>query len=178
MNIELLADSDIPSQGIVFMIVIIFSFLKWLYTSLTNKAPNQDNGSQGLADLYEQYRENIQNRQANSLEYAHSEPPVTDQSVPAPTPPELPEMPSASQKFDSATSLVYSQDDIKQASVQKRGNSIASPILSSAELKRESRSPQKSITSQLRNKQSLRNALVLQEILSPPKALKDSSNSL
>lgn len=168
MNIELLADSDIPGQGIVFIIVIIFSFLKWLYTSLTNKPSDQQGTPEGLEDLYEQYREGIQQRQTVAPPQ-----PATPEAAPPVLPPELKKEP-APKKFESVTSLAYSQDDIRQARLLKKSVALASPKVKSTVKKSEHRPSTKSLRKQLRSNQSLRNAIVLKEVLGSPKALKDS----
>ena len=175
MNLELLAESEIPGQGIVFIIVIIFSFLKWLYNSLTNKSSTtEQEDSAELEALYEQYREEIQERQAVVTPPPLQQPessPVTANSFSA-TPPALPNAPA---ELEPHTSVAYSQDDIERARLLKESVALASPNVELSKKKKKSKQlPVGSLKQQLRNKKSLRNALVLQEILRSPKALQDS----
>ena len=175
MNLELLAESDISGQGIVFIIVIIFSFLKWLYQNLTNKSSGTEReDSEELESLYEQYREEIQQRQAVVTPpplQPTERTPVTESSFSA-TPPTLPNAPT---DLDPHTSVAYSQDDIERARLLKESVALASPHAHfGAKKKKTKQLPIGSLKQQLRHKKSLRNALVLQEILSPPKALQDS----
>lgn len=173
MNIELLAESELSGQAIVFIIVMIFSFLKWLYENLTKKSSSTDQEDTAeLEALYEQYREEIQQRQSivtpPPLNNAPEKQTVSINSTS--TPPPMPAVEPA-----AAPPLAYSQEDIERARILKESVALASPPSISVKKKRKQQAiVTGGLKQQLRDHQSLRNAIILQEVLSPPKALQDS----
>ena len=151
---ELLAESDFPAQGYLFIVVLIFSFLKWLYTNLVNgsKGESPESEREGvLESLYEQYRGEIQRQQTKA-----TPPPLTQQ--PIAQPPQVPTKPR------------YSQEDIERA--LNRVEKTSAETVEHPRKNLKVSPPMLSIKDQLRTKSSLRKALILREILDTPKALK------
>jgi len=174
MFTELLAESEIPAQGILFLIVMVFSFLKWLFGKLTAKKEEGD--SDVLESLYDQYREEIRERQA---------PTTAPQRVVAVVPPQRqsvqsapPALPKASAPKPSTPYAVeeqkprFNRDDVERARRAKQNNAYERPSVSSAKAdrKRTSNITVIPLHKKLRHKGSLRQALLVKEILSEPKA--------
>ncbi len=156
---ELLAESDFPAEVIVFLIVIIFSFLKWLFSALIG-TKNQKEESNSLEDLYEHYREKIIQRQSSPPPLPPEAQPVSALAQPEPPAPIV----------SKPTKPRYSTEDIERARRQSPSNKSAYARPSEmAEAKKQPRS-KKPLHKMLRNKNSLRQALLAKQILSPPKA--------
>lgn len=154
MFTELLAESEFPPQGYLFIIVALFSFLKWLFTSLTKGKKSNQERIEGLDDIYEQYREEISQRQTQL------------------DPPPLPQQPRKAQKRKAPKPTiietpVFQEDIAKSNGVQK----VAAPITESPLHSRSNTTTPFAFRKELQTKSSLKKALILREILGPPKAL-------
>jgi hypothetical protein len=161
---ELLAQDDgFPLQGIIILIAVIFSFLKWLYENITGKAKQDQSESDDIESIYEQYRDEIQQRQ-------------TQTSPPEFSPPPLPEVIEQSPiveatEYQEIPAQQFSQEDIERLRARKpvSAYTIESEQHSSS-LKAAS---SHKLRTELKKKNSLRKAILLREILGPPKALSD-----
>lgn len=170
MNTQPLAAIELDPQVILFIIVAIFSVLKWLFDNLTKKGVDRDQRADELEDLYDQYREEIQQRQTQSP------PPLPQQEEsffqPAAAPPELP---SDAYALEEPIAPIepsaprYSAEDIERARLIKESVSLSSEPKA---VKSKKANQQSSIKKMLRSKDSLKNAIILQEVLGTPKALK------
>lgn len=175
MFTELLAESEIPAQAILFIIVMVFSFLKWLFGKLTTKKEEGD--SDVLESLYDQYRDEIRERQAPNAAVPQRVVAVAPpQRPPAKTaPPALPK--ARASKSSSAYTVEelkprFNSDDIERARRAKQNSAYERPSVSSAKAdrKRTSNITVIPLHKKLRHKGSLRQALLVKEILSKPKA--------
>ena len=163
MFTELLAEAEFPPQGILFLIVLVFSFLKWLFGKLTSKKEGAEPGV--LESLYDQYREDIIQRQtqvtppsikpvsANLADIA-ARPPVLPQASAAPEP-----------KFSSV--------DIEKARIAKIKWSQQTVTHSGVQNKARSNSYKTPLRKKLRSKNGLRKAIIARQVLGPPKGLPD-----
>ena len=156
MFTELLAESEFPAQGVLFIIVMIFSFLKWLFDKLTSKKEGGEPGT--LESLYDQYREDIVQRQTQvtppPIQPVRAERPRVSASPPAI------QRPASKPKFSSV--------DIEKARISKIKKSQQSANDSSIKAKGDSDNT--AIRKKLRSKDGLRQAIIARQILGPPKA--------
>lgn len=158
---ELLAESDfsVSVEVIVFLIVILFSFLKWLFSALIG-TKNQQEESNNLEDLYQHYREEILQKPSTPPPLPAEAQPVNALAQPEPPAPVVSEL----------TKPRYSTEDIERARRQSPANKSAYARPSEmAKAKRQAPSKQP-LHKMLRNKNSLRQALLAKQILSRPKA--------
>ena len=155
MFTELLAESEFPAQGVLFIIVMIFSFLKWLFDKLTSKKEGDAPGT--LESLYDQYREDIVQRQTQvtppPIQPVRAEQPHLNASPPAI------QRPAANTKFSSM--------DSENARNSILNNSQKSPHNS---VKAKGDCDNTAIRKKLRSKDGLRQAIIARQILGPPKA--------
>ena len=174
MFTELLAESEIPPQAILFIIVMVFSFLKWLFGKFTEKKEEGDSST--LESLYDQYRDEIR---------AHQAPPTTPQRDVAATPPQRTSTaspPPALPKTVASKSITplpvveqkprFNMDDVERARKAKQNSAYERPSVSSAKAdkKRTSNITLIPLHRKLRHKGSLRQALLVKQILGTPKA--------
>ncbi|MFC4994344.1 hypothetical protein [Rubritalea tangerina] len=156
MFTELLAETEFPAQAILFAIVIIFSFLKWLFEKIFGKKEADEDPSH-LEDLYEQYREEIRQRQTATPQTTTQTEQAPQLSPAQPSPPPIPAATSSSPR--------YSLEDIERAR-KKRLESSTSPTPQTT-TKRKKRHY---LHKHLKQKNSLRQALIVKQILDKPKA--------
>ena len=153
---QLLAEGgfDISAQAIIFILVAIFSFLKWLFEKLAARDnDNQKSKEKQLDGVYEMYRNEI-------LSDYFPEQPV--QSAPQQTQSPAPEPVRFTPR--------YSQEDIERARARKKEPS-AYAIAPTRTQKQKSAMNRKKLIYQLKNKNTLRQALIVREILGPPKGM-------
>lgn len=172
----LIADVSIEPQVVIAILFLLFSGVKWLFDK--NKK-GDDGESSGLEDIYEQYREEIRKRQTTTQQ--PSPPQLTAQpqvaaKKPAGTPPPLPATEAV--ETTMATISAYTEkmtkprpqltkaerDALKRVQDQKT-------VLASKSRKRSSASNMSRYSSMLSSPSSAKDAIVLSEILGPPKAL-------
>ena len=160
MFTELLAESEFPAQGVLFLIVMVFSFLKWLFGKLTTK--KEDGDSETLESLYDHYREEIIQRQTQV-----TQPPIKPVSAIAPS---IATAPPALSQTDAGFKPQYSSLDIEKARIAKlkKSQQISS---SKATTVVHSTSDSTPLSKKLRTKDGLRQAIIARQILGPPKAL-------
>ena len=155
MFTELLAESEFPAQGVLFIIVMIFSFLKWLFDKLTSKKEGDEPGT--LESLYDQYREDIVQRQTQvtppPIQPVRAEQPRVSDSPPAI------QRPVSKPKFSSV--------DIEKARISKLKRSQQS---TNSTVKAKGDCDNIAIRKKLRSKEGLRQAIIARQILGPPKA--------
>lgn len=155
MFTELLAESEFPAQGVLFIIVMIFSFLKWLFDKLTSKKEGDAPGT--LESLYDQYREDIVQRQTPvtppPIQQVRAEQPRVSASPPAI------QRPAANPKFSSV--------DIEKVRISKLKKSQQS---TNSSVKAKGDCDNTAIRKKLRSKDGLRQAIIARQILGPPKA--------
>ncbi|MEO1857375.1 MAG: hypothetical protein ABGY95_08455 [Rubritalea sp.] len=159
MFTELLAETDIPAQGVLFIIVMIFSFLKWLFGKLIAKKEEDD--SDIFESLYEESREDIVQRQKQISPPSIKKPTVTRPLEKPSSPPKLP------QQIQQPR---YSSADIEKAgksTTKKLPLTIGDPIKS----KTIGESDSSVIRKKIRSKDGLRQAIIARQILGPPKTL-------
>ena len=169
---QLLAEGgfDIPAQAIVFILVAIFSFLKWLFEKLAARNEEKSREEQ-LDGLYEMYRDEIRERQTQVA----TPPEIPQQAVPPVIPQQVQPVQQTVQTPPPTPELVtftprYSQEDIQRARASKKQPSAYSVDAINKE-KRKRSMDRKKLIYQLKNKSSLRQALIVREILGPPKGL-------
>lgn len=165
---ELLAQDDgFPIQGIIFLIVAIFSFLKWLYENIVGKKQQDSNESDALEDLYEQYRDEIRQRQTQI-----TPPEIFEPQAPPPLPHAV-EKESAPltepEVYQEAPEPRFSQEDIERLRAKKANSAYA--INDTPQVQRTDKRGSQSLRAELMKKGSLRKAILLREIIGPPKAL-------
>ncbi|MFC5049260.1 hypothetical protein ACFPK9_01320 [Rubritalea spongiae] len=172
---ELLAQDDgFPVQGILFLVIAIFSFLKWLYENIVQKGKSQESESNDLEDLYDQYRDEIRQRQSQS----HQQPPLIEESSysPPPLPTQSSQSASPSKKTDSSTppqgSPQHMQQEIERLRLKKERAAYNVDFPSPNNDFKKNR-PVTGLRAELQKKNSLRKAILLREIIGPPKALQD-----
>ena len=164
MFTELLAESDFPAQGILFIIVIIFSFLKWLFGKLVNK---KEEGEQGaLESLYDQYRDEIRQRQSQ-VTHPPVKPDTSHLNV-ATAPPVLPQK---TQK-PKPQKPKFSSVDIEKARIakltrsnQRRSTGVVSKASQAVDTI--------AIRKKLHSKEGLRQVIIARQILGPPRGLSE-----
>ena len=160
---QLLAEEgfNIPKEAIIFILVAIFSFLKWLFEKLAaSNNDNQKSREKQLDGVYEMYRNEIRERQT----IVESPPVIPEQLVPVPkqTQSPAPEPVSFTPR--------YSQEDIERAKANKKEPS-AYAIAPTRTQKQKNSMNREKLISQLKNKNTLRQALIVREILGPPKGI-------
>lgn len=164
---HLLAETEFPSQLILFGIVVVFSFLKWLFQKVTgNGAQKVERDEDVLESLYDSYRETIIQRQsATETENQEADSAWLDEPVVEQTPPQLePQISAVNPPHSSTPAFSYDLEKIPEKL------EVAPPVEPSQRQKK--RQSSASILSSLQNKSELRKAIILQEVLQKPKALR------
>ncbi len=163
MNFHILAESEFPAQLILFGLVVLFSFIKWLFQKITGTGQAKaERDEDVLESLYDSYRETIVQRQSGTNSPQQAE--VNDWGDPVVEPlvQTAPEVP-----VEAAPAIDAYQLDIKNLPKKLE---VSAPI-SVAQKKSKSQSNTSLIRS-LQNKSELKKAIILQEILNKPKALR------
>jgi len=166
---------------IIFLILfVIISGVKWLFEKIKSRGENQDVFDDSLEDLYEEFREEIRERQTKvqqpKKEYA-SPPPIPQTTIPQTTTPQPPTFQHAS--YDQQTSPTQEINPFLNRKVNK-------PKLTKEEkraleqFRKQNKKPSRrrandkhaSLRELLRSPQSARQAIILHEVLGPPKSIK------
>jgi hypothetical protein len=159
----LLAEAEFPPQAVLFLIVLVFSFLKWLFGKLISKKEGAEPGV--LESLYDQYREDIIQRQTQVT--PPSRRPVSSNSTSiAATPPILPQA-------NAVPEHKFSSVDIEKARIAKIKRSQQTVTHSGIQNKARSNSYKTPLRKKLRSKDGLRKAIIARQVLGPPKGLPD-----
>lgn len=170
---ELLAqDEGFPIQGIIFLIVAIFSFVKWLYENISGKKKEDADTDEDLESIYEQYREEIRERQTQLIqptpEVSSQAPPPLPASPPAQSSVAQPAKPAPKSAELTPQAPLFRQEDIER--LRNKKAQAAYTIQGDTPSSRPERKT-RSLRSELQKKNSLRKAILLREIIEPPKAL-------
>jgi len=161
---------------IIFLILfVVISGVKWLFEKIKSKSENQEVFGDSLEDLYEEFREEIRERQTQvqqpKREYT-SPPPIPQTTTPQP-----PTFRHAS--FDQPTPSNQEINPFLNRKVNK-------PKLTKEEkraleqFRKQNKKPSRrrandkhaSLRELLRSPQSARQAIILHEVLGPPKSIK------
>ncbi|MGJ8673277.1 hypothetical protein [Rubritalea sp.] len=168
---ELLAQDDgFPIQGILFLIIAVFSFLKWLYENIVSKNKKEQGETDSIDDIYEQYRDEIHLRNNQAPETLSSSQP---QFIPPPIPSAKAttvKSPGPS-KPSNTFSPTFTQNDIERMRSTKAKTVYNIQAAGTAKL--QMKTQRNGLRAELQTKASLRKAIILREIIGPPKALTD-----
>lgn len=156
----LLADIPLDPQIIIALLFVVFGGVKWLFEKVTKKDQPHDISS-SIEDVYDQYRAQIVDQQTKIKK--PTPPPVSDpEAEPGFT------LPTPAQSFVAKEPTVpnltaaekEALDRLKQESVPSRKSHRARG------------SQAAKVRQLLQNPDSVQTAIVLQEVLGPPKALR------
>lgn len=174
-----LAEFDVSPQVIIALLFLLFSGLKWLFDKSKKGADSQE--SSGLEDIYEQYREEIRKRQTTVQQSPKPQQPARTQIVikPSSSPPPLPAtspkpLVSTPAKDYSVSAYTQEHRTTKPQLTKAEREALArlqSKGAATVQKVRQRHSSSKSrYSSLLSSPTSARDAIVLSEILGPPKA--------
>ncbi|SHJ32237.1 hypothetical protein SAMN02745181_1761 [Rubritalea squalenifaciens DSM 18772] len=166
-----LADIDLDPRIILAIGFLVFSGLKWLFGKVGSQG--QAKHESDLEDIYEQYREEIRRKQTSNP----TAPPQVIQQ-PAQTPPPLPIQHKSAQVSKPTTVESLTRSYRKQEpKLSKAEQEALEKIQSSGNLlrskrRKKARHGKTSYTKLLSTPDSARQAIVLSEVLGPPKAMR------
>ena len=158
---------DIDGRVILLILFVVISAVKWLIEKIQTKdqAAEQEEPPGNLETLYDEYRDEIRQRQTElqRRQAAQTPPPIPVQT-PAQAPARAPARPPAS-KAQPAPSFKPRKTTV---SAEQQAAASRFEQLSSGKSKP---SPQSYVRTLLSNPQSTRQAIILTEILGKPKSL-------
>ncbi len=158
---------DIDGRVILLILFVVISAVKWLIEKIQTKdqAAEQEEPPDNLETLYDEYRDEIRQRQTElqRRQAAQTPPPIPVQT-PAQAPARAPARPPAS-KAQPAPSFKPRKTTV---SAEQQAAASRFEQLSSGKSKP---SPQSYVRALLSNPQSTRQAIILTEILGKPKSL-------
>lgn len=157
MFTELLAESEFPAQGYFFIIVMVFSFLKWLFGKLTNK--DEGEKPESLGSIFEQFIQQRDQVTPPPIQLTRAER-TRITSVP----------PVHQQAKSQPPSSQFSSVDIEKERIAKIKRS-QTPMNSAIQAKVVVENDNTAIRKKFRSKDGLRQAIIARQILGPPKAL-------
>ena len=166
---------DIDGRVILLILFVVISAVKWLIEKIQTKdqAAEQEEPPDNLETLYDEYRDEIRQRQTElqRRQAAQTPPPIPVQT-PAQAPARAPARPPASAPVSTPASKAQPAPSFKprKTTVSAEQQAAASRFeqLSSGKSKP---SPQSYVRALLSNPQSTRQAIILTEILGKPKSL-------
>lgn len=162
MNSLQLAEFDIP---VILIVFVVISAIKWLMERIKNKGDQTHEVSESLEDIYEDFREEIRQRQT-----------TVKQEEPVHAPPPLPQSPPPIVQHAQHTQPIATQVSLpKKRTLTPEEQAAAARFqqLSTVKRKRHS-SPKNSIRGLLSSPQSTQQAIVLMEVLGKPKSMQDA----
>ena len=177
---------NIDGRVILLILFVVISAVKWLIEKIqaNDQAAEQEEPTDNLETLYDEYRDEIRQRQTKleKKQATQTPPPIPVQAptrppVAAPAPPVYTQRQSTSMGAPVSTPVNMAQPapsfKPRQTTVSAEQKAAASRFeqLSSGKSKQ---SPQSYVRALLSNPQSTRQAIILTEILGKPKSLQSS----
>ena len=177
---------NIDGRVILLILFVVISAVKWLIEKIqaNDQAAEQEEPADNLETLYDEYRDEIRQRQTKleKRQATQTPPPIPVQAparppVAAPAPPVYTQRQSTSMGAPVSTPVNTAQPapsfKPRQTTVSAEQKAAASRFeqLSSGKSKQ---SPQSYVRALLSNPQSTRQAIILTEILGKPKSLQSS----
>lgn len=152
---------EINGQIVILILFVVISAIKWAIEKFKGEHGTPPETSETLEDIYDNFREDILQRQTTVQQPTYSPPPIPQS--PPPVQPTQVALPQPRPKKVQPTSL----------SAEEQAAAVRFQQLSSGQRKKR-KSPQASIHSLLSTPQSARQAIILQEILGKPKSMQDA----
>lgn len=159
---------EIDGRIIILILFVVISAIKWFIEKFKGQDGSPHEVSESLEDIYENFREEIRDRQT-----------TVQQEQPANSPPPLPQTPApVAQKVQTlspqATQFSLLQRP-KKPTLTAEEKAAAARFQQLTKRKRRRRSSrQTSVRSLLSSPQSAQQAIILMEILGKPKSLQDT----
>ena len=154
----------LDGRVIILILFVVISAVKWLIEKFKNQGEQPDEGSESLEDIYDNFREEIRQRQTTPQQQqaTHSPPPIP-QSQPVVQHVQKPQPTQVSLPKKPKKRTLSSEDQEAVARFQQH----------STRRRRQNR-PQTSVHALLSNPHSTRQAIILTEILGKPKSMQDA----
>ncbi len=156
---------DIDGRIIILILFVVISAIKWVIEKMKGKGDQPHEVSESLEDIYENFREEIQQRQT-----------TVQQEQPVHSPPPLPQSPPPVVQHAQHVQPQATQVSLpKKRTLTPEEQAAAARFqqLSSGKRKRRN-SPKTSIRSLLSSPKAAQQAIVLSEILGKPKSMQDA----
>ncbi|MCP5535058.1 MAG: hypothetical protein H7A51_02360 [Akkermansiaceae bacterium] len=159
---------EIDGRIIILILFVVVSAIKWLLEKVKGKGEQQHGISESLEDIYEEFREEIRQRQTTVQQPAPSPPPLPQ------APPPLVQHPQHAQQRPQPQQVsLPKKAQVRQLTAEEKAAAARFQQLSSGKRRRRSK-PQTSVHALLSSPQSARQAIVLTEILGKPKSMQDA----
>ena len=164
-----LADFPFDSNVIVVLVAVIFAAIK-AYLERGNKATEEEGMTE--EELLEQYEAELRRQQEEmeAREAARQPTPVVSKSRPEPTPPPIPQVAAVPMPYRPAAKPVKP----KLTAAEKLALENFQRLSANSRKRRTSGSTKSRVHRHLSSPTAAREALVLAEVLGPPKAFKES----
>jgi len=169
----------LDGQVIMLIIFVVISAVKWFTEQIKSNSEDPHEFSDSLEDIYDEFREEIRQRQTTVQ--PHSSPPPIPQTAsrrqdyrPAPTPPPIPQSPPRQQEYrpDPTPPPVFTVKKPKLTAAEKKALArLQEESLASSTKKRLRRNrSHASLRQLLASPASARQAIILHEVLGKPKS--------
>ncbi len=156
---------DIDGRIIILILFVVISAIKWVIEKMKGKGDQPHEVSESLEDIYEDFREEIRQRQT-----------TVQQEQPVHSPPPLPQSPPPIVQHAQHTQPQAARvSPPKKRTLTPEEQAAAARFQQLSTVKRNRRnSPKTSVRGLLSSPQSTQQAIVLMEILGKPKSMQDA----